>query len=116
MWHPDVIHAVEDQDSAQLHPANVVYTAALPMCPLNARYVSPLHARYSLLFSLVFVNIYRAGTLFVRLCIISYFSFSPFLLSVILSDNEPRSSTASSRQISARVLQRKRALRHRTFV
>jgi hypothetical protein len=37
MWHPDIIHAVEDEDSAQLHPSNVVYTAALPMCPLNAR-------------------------------------------------------------------------------
>jgi hypothetical protein len=37
MWHPDIIHAVEDEDTAQLHPANVVYTAALPLCPSNAR-------------------------------------------------------------------------------
>lgn len=38
MWHPDIIHGVEDEDSAQQHPSNVVYTATLPMCPLNARY------------------------------------------------------------------------------
>jgi hypothetical protein len=43
MWHPDIIHGVEDEDSAQQHPANVVYTAAVPMCPLNARYASLLH-------------------------------------------------------------------------
>ena len=43
MWHPDIIHGVEDEDSAQQHPANVVYTAAVPMCPLNARCVSLLH-------------------------------------------------------------------------
>jgi hypothetical protein len=43
MWHPDIIHAVEDDDCAQHHPANVVYTASLPMCPLNARYLFPLH-------------------------------------------------------------------------
>ena len=38
MWHPDIIHGVEEEDSAQQHPSNVVYTATLPMCPLNARY------------------------------------------------------------------------------
>ena len=43
MWHPDVIHGVEDEVGAQQHPANVVYTAAVPMCPLNARCVSLLH-------------------------------------------------------------------------
>ena len=75
MWHPDVIHAVEDQDNAQLHPANVVYTAALPMCPLNARYVSPLHSRCYFLFSLVSSNVYPFFSCVYRL-ILSFPAFS----------------------------------------
>ena len=47
MWHPDIIHGVEEEDSAQQHPSNVVYTAALPMCPLNARYISHFPSQFT---------------------------------------------------------------------
>mmetsp|Transcript_2363 Transcript_2363/g.4895 ORF Transcript_2363/g.4895 Transcript_2363/m.4895 type:complete len:137 (-) Transcript_2363:529-939(-) len=38
-WHPDIIHAVE-QEHLGTNESNVFYIGATPLCPLNARYLA----------------------------------------------------------------------------
>jgi hypothetical protein len=108
MWHPDIIHAVEDRDSAQLHPANVVYTAALPMCPLNARYVA--------LICVTRMSLYYLPPFFLALnplhCFLCIFfcNLTHPLFSATLFDNVLHSLTVSSLPTFVRALQKKRAV------
>ena len=38
-WHPDVVHAVEDEHRGQTY-SNVLYIGAAPWCEKNARFLS----------------------------------------------------------------------------
>lgn len=61
-WHPDVIHGVEDKRNGK-HPSNVIYIAAAPICPHNARWYLPKVSctRTACFFSTCFVAHSRAS-------------------------------------------------------
>jgi hypothetical protein len=112
MWHPDIIHAVEDQDSAQLHPANVVYTAALPMCPLNARYVSPLNDVTKICHRVAPPLSRSSSAVLFSLFLLALQShiFLSLPLSATLFDNGLHSLAVSNLPTFVRALQKKRAV------
>jgi hypothetical protein len=44
-WHPDIVHAVEDEHRGKGY-SNVVYAGAAPLCPKNARYLERQKAAF----------------------------------------------------------------------